>query len=317
MANGTTNGTVVLPEIAVTPNNLVPTNPAQPDLPQVWKEMPMSGPEHDPTKIDDQKEAEPNPESQREVQSELPASSQASAVKSDASRKLYSAAESAVCYAWNHLPNAHQALALGTWVLAIVGICAFITASKDAARQTEVVRECFTAIQRAFVTVTDVSIDTFHKQVPNMTGDLFWRFIPTIENSGTTPTKNMKWTTSEVVGGPIDDFNKLGLDIEALLKDNKNAWRYGILGPRAQMNFTYSADHLELHESWIPRLAANAVSHVWQGVIRYNDIFPNTEEHVTKFCYVIRVSNTGGTQTPFLQQCYGHKNCADDECKSD
>ena len=267
--------------------------------------------------ISQQKGTEPNPENHQEAQNKLSESARSHADEGNAVPKLYDAAKRAVYCAWKHRPDANQTLALGTWVLAIVGIWALITASNDAAHQTGVVRESFTAIQRAFVTVTDVSIDTFRHQIPNETGDLFWRFIPTIENSGTTPTKNMKWTTSGVVGGPIEDFNKLGIDIEALVKDNKNAWRYGILGPRAKMNFTYSADHLELHESWNCQLAKNAASHVWQGVIRYNDIFPDTEEHVTKFCYVIRISDAGGTQTPHLQQCYGHKNCADDECKSE
>lgn len=57
---------------------------------------------------------------------------------------------------------------------------------------------------------------------------------------------------------------------------------------------------------------------LFQGVIRYNDIFPNTEEHVTKFCYWIRADLSGVDQKsvgePYATQCGGHTNCADHEC---
>jgi hypothetical protein len=175
-------------------------------------------------------------------------------------------------------------------------------------------RESFTAVQRAFVTVNEVKIEKFQVPVYGIiTNPNYWRFTPTIENSGGTPTKNLRWATSVAVGGPTEDFNKLGLD--GIEKDATGpAWRYGILGPKARINLTQDATRLELPEGWFPEMAANRKNVVWQGVFQYDDIFPDTEGHITKFCYVVRVPAVG-EKIPFLQQCYGRKNCADEECK--
>jgi hypothetical protein len=58
---------------------------------------------------------------------------------------------------------------------------------------------------------------------------------------------------------------------------------------------------------------------MWQGVIRYHDIFPETPEHLTKFCYFVRADRADDKGkrrigTPYWSQCGGHTNCADDEC---
>jgi hypothetical protein len=59
-------------------------------------------------------------------------------------------------------------------------------------------RESFTAVQRAFITVNDVKIEQFHNPVPSIVkSDLFWRFTPTIENSGSHPAP--PW----IMDGPI------------------------------------------------------------------------------------------------------------------
>jgi hypothetical protein len=228
------------------------------------------------------------------------------------SRKANSEKPTGELRAANWTARATIAIAVLTAVTIVVGTAQYFVLK----RADETTRESFSAVQRAFVTVTDVAIDSFHQKVmPPMEGDLFWRFTPMIENSGTTPTRNLRWTTSATNEGPITDFNKLGLDLEPLVKNNKNAWRFGILGPKAKMNLTYTANALELNESWIPLIADNKASFTWQGVIRYNDIFPETEEHVTKFCYVVRVYTARDAQAPYLQQCSGRKNCADRECQ--
>jgi hypothetical protein len=205
-------------------------------------------------------------------------------------------------------------LAIGTIALAVVAVLQWETLENSDLTLKETLAANKT-VQRAFITVVDVAIDNFHQKLPNVEGDLFWRFTPTIENSGTTPTKNLRWATSISNEGPIVDFDRLGIDFEPLIKNNKNAWRFGTLGPKAKMNLTHSANRLELHESWIPLMASNKASFTWQGVIRYSDVFPGTEEHVTNFCYVVSVYSARDDQTPYLRQCSGRKNCVDDECK--
>jgi hypothetical protein len=52
------------------------------------------------------------------------------------------------------------------------------------------------------------------------------------------------------------------------------------------------------------------------GIASYNDIFPETSRHETKFCFVVSGIPTVGQQKPSVGLC-SHWNCTDDECKDD
>jgi hypothetical protein len=53
------------------------------------------------------------------------------------------------------------------------------------------------------------------------------------------------------------------------------------------------------------------------GLIYYNDIFPSTKEHVTKFCYQIGANLSETNQIASSFGFCNHWNCADDECDDD
>src|SRR6266568_5393146 len=65
-------------------------------------------------------------------------------------------------------------------------------------------------IQRAFVTISDLEI----KPLNETNGNTTWVFIPSIKNSGNTPTKHMQYIVSIVGGGgfPHDPDDTVNID---------------------------------------------------------------------------------------------------------
>jgi hypothetical protein len=176
--------------------------------------------------------------------------------------------------------------------------------------------------QRAFLTVKDLRIDGSSDQA-NATIQA-WHFTPIIENSGNTPTKDLRfnmmidggptepeegWTAPypgvDLPDGPVDPeipFKRLPLHGRA------------VLGPKSQApavfgNSTIGAELLK------KTMTSHWHFYVY-GVFHYHDIFPMTSEHVTKYCYAIGTSFKNDQVVPRFGLC-SHWNCADSECESD
>ena len=102
----------------------------------------------------------------------------------------------------------------------------------------EISRQSFSAVQRAFITVTDVSVhrgsaDRFPGGVPQ---NKFWMILPIIENSGNTPTVNLCWMNAlSITTGPEQNPDVFAVDIEKSSSADPSPWNYGILGPKAKM----------------------------------------------------------------------------------
>jgi len=147
-----------------------------------------------------------------------------------------------------------------------------------------------------------------------------WRLQPTWMNSGDTPTRHLRiYTGCEVT----DSRLPAGFDFRQLTGTIGN----GLLGPKIQ-----------LQGGQAPQLPAAALTpqilddarngkkfiYLW-GWARYNDTFPGTAEHLTRFCWYIFVN---GDPFGFIPEAkpgepgsvrftYAHHsegNCADDEC---
>lgn len=202
------------------------------------------------------------------------------------------------------------------------------TNSAEQARLTResnrISRESFASVQRAFITVTDVSVGrgNSNRYPGGIPQSKFWMILPVIENSGNTPTEHLRWMTAlSVTVGPEQDPDRLAVDIEKNSSADPSPWNYGVLGPKAKMTLDYGGNRVFLNERIIPSLPELDIKKgkiMWQGVIRYNDIFPDTPEHLTKFCYFVRADRAGPKGrigAPYLIQCGGHTNCADAECK--
>jgi hypothetical protein len=182
---------------------------------------------------------------------------------------------------------------------------------------------------RAYITVAGLEIE---RGDPNRTpgGRLeseFWMARPEIENSGRTPTRNLRWIMGPTVTTvPIDKVP----DIMPKVDEKQAAgggWTYGTLGPRSRMNLDYPANASGLAEQIFLQIAHGEGRLLFTGILRYNDIFPNSIEQITKFCYFIRadILDTAklppGTPLqlsdlghPYGRQCGGRTNCTDEEC---
>jgi hypothetical protein len=177
-------------------------------------------------------------------------------------------------------------------------------------------------VQRAFVAVTELAIkrgnpNRFMNGVPE---SRFWMLTPQVENSGTTPTRNLRWIVAPgFTFATEEDIPKVAADVEAQTPDLNRAWNYGVLGPRAHMSLDYAGNASGLLDTAASGLAVGIVKMLFQGVLRYNDIFADTDEHVTKFCYWIRVDFSNSEKTavgdPYARQCGGYTNCTDNECR--
>jgi hypothetical protein len=169
---------------------------------------------------------------------------------------------------------------------------------------------------RAFV--FPVSIFSLWEQIPETT--LYgWRFRPQWQNSGATPTKNLTihaWGELRDTVLP-DDFN-----FSYATNDIGN----GLIPPRLTLQGGVVPQNLRpviSPQDIIDMQAGTKLLYIW-GWARYNDVFPGTPQHITRFCWVITPvgnpmtfqpnSTNPGEQLNFAYLYHQHGNCADEEC---
>lgn len=188
-------------------------------------------------------------------------------------------------------------------------------------------REAFTSVQRAFVTVASFDTPIRLSEVPGKPTEQFktWWFIPNVKNSGNTPTKNMKYSigatcpaelTWGMAGGMsvACDFTRDDLldPVDVFKRNPKQEPFAAILGPQSSIEL----GGVGINENSLRAIMKGFKMYVF-GLIYYNDIFPETAKHVTKFCYQIgaNLSDKGEIVSSF--GFCAHWNCADDECADD
>ncbi len=172
---------------------------------------------------------------------------------------------------------------------------------------TAVARQATVAVQRAFITVSYPVIEDMLNKKGALIG---WSLSPEIKNSGITPTKNLRggWVLEEIYGDDLDE-SFLPIEDPALIPTDKA--RRAFLGPQ-QVLTTYGdwrinrSDLEDADLAWIIR-----------GALSYNDVFPDTPNHITKFCYLITPRFTSKHEIiPVVERC-DHWNCADEECDAE
>ena len=136
-----------------------------------------------------------------------------------------------------------------------------------------------------------------------------WLFFPIFENSGTTPTKYMRyhvniWPGEGDWSPEITGFADLWAD--GMPQEDAPIF----LGPKAT---TWGAT-LGLHIVDLDNVRRGRKRIFVWGWADYNDIFPNTPRHRTEFCHEIIVM--GDPQNPAHISFRGYRtfNGADDEC---
>jgi hypothetical protein len=199
------------------------------------------------------------------------------------------------------------AIFLATTVAACVGI-----AQWNALKRTdESTRESFTAVQRAFV---------FGKEliIVHDTGILgYWRFAVAVQNSGNTPTKAMDYMTISDSAPPIDPedvFRRTPKYVYGV-EPSINYRRSGdLLGPRD--DFVLVGSETGLPQSAVAQMADSRTDYYVRGVIHYRDVFRDTPEHITKFCYAAIPYKSGQEVKVRYERCL-YWNCADEDCEDD
>jgi len=184
-----------------------------------------------------------------------------------------------------------------------------------AERSAEIAREAMIAGERAFVFATGVLA---FWEIDQTTGHYMWRFRPNWENSGDTPTKNMTMCSEcLLVPSPIPpgfSFDYSATEIGTALIPPKNKGGGG-LAPRFPAPAITAQDIIDVQES--------RKFLYFMGWARYFDVFPDTPQHITRFCWQILVLGDPLRYDPssnlqnlsFSNIHHFEGNCADDECK--
>jgi hypothetical protein len=165
--------------------------------------------------------------------------------------------------------------AIATIIIAAFTCTLWLATSK----QGELTREALIADKRAFV--FPIGFKQLYDK-DEKTGLYGWRFRPTWRNSGDTPTRNMRLhAMCELRNSELpDDFN---FDYPTTIVGP------GLLGPKYESGgglapFPPAA-----------QISAQDIYDVQQGKkfmylmgwVRYFDVFPDTPEHITRFCWAI------------------------------
>ena len=152
----------------------------------------------------------------------------------------------------------------------------------------------------------------------------YWNAYLTIQDLGVTPTRFLRaFGTSLSFPRGITD------DPEAGLWDIPMGPQFGRrLGPQEKLAF--GPLHIpvsDLADAGPYETDPENIRLFW-GVAEYNDVFPNTIRHVTKFCYRLIADEQAITDTvddygfpklvksPSVVPC-AHHNCTDEECNYD
>jgi len=191
-----------------------------------------------------------------------------------------------------------------------------ISVAKSAAEAAKLSADILPKLERAFVTSNEVRIEERRKDGVITS----WVLRPVIENSGNTPTKDLRYSTSGVWGPVSDDYPGVVLPTR---EDNpERGYQAGlisttlprlVLGARAKVTMGW----IELTIDDLKHMKTNPTRAFICGSIHYLDVFSKDTEHITKFCYVIRVEELPSGD---LQPAYSHGsywNSADEECEAE
>jgi hypothetical protein len=205
-------------------------------------------------------------------------------------------------------------------------------------------REAFEAVQRAYIIVTDlIRSDTTHKD------SVEWRYAPFIVNVGGTQTrdlsvieispKNMQLIAITNFLKPLTSIERREMCIADKLRvppdpdmfvrsdqlrgDISTKILHFIVGPKqpikipTQETLFNSSIFAQTHNGLID--IPNVKFPYFFGEIVYNDVFPRTPIHVTKYCFDFEGIQAGDANHAggFLVGYCRHWNCADDECEAD
>lgn len=203
-----------------------------------------------------------------------------------------------------------------TAVLAVVGVVTVIVGGinvgvayvqwKALLKADSTTREAFTAVQRPFIVANGL----------DATQDLpaYWSFRAILENTGSTPTKNMTVTSSVSLSVPIlPDSPSDPLELKAIPDEPYPTITDHFVGPHGKV----SIEAISLLTKTLEDMAEQRADFFVYGIARYSDQFAETQERSTKYCFVVRpYKGPNGLSLANRALCH-HWNCGDADCDRD
>lgn len=173
-------------------------------------------------------------------------------------------------------------------------------------RTDNTTREAFTAVQRPFITAVGLDI--------SQEAAIYWRLRTILENTGSTPTKNMTVVSSVSFAVPV--VPDTPSDPSELKKQTDDAYPTitdHFVGPHGKLGI----DAISLATKTLEGMADARADFYVSGVARYSDQFSETNERLTKFCFVVRpFKGPNGLTLNNYGLCH-HWNCGDGDCDRD
>lgn len=178
--------------------------------------------------------------------------------------------------------------------------------------QARLTREAMLVDKRAFVFA--VGLDPLHEPDEG-TGLYNWRFRPLLRNSGDTPTKNMTFHTGYALRDtPLPPEFNFDYATDKIGK--------GMLPPKFNISGSQAPDlpNLAITPLDLSEIQAGRKYLYFWGWVRYHDVFPDTPQHITRFCWLIVCGGNpiafepDGPDLTFGIVHHEEGNCADEEC---
>ena len=173
--------------------------------------------------------------------------------------------------------------------------------------------------QRAFITVSDVTITKSEREGPNIS---CWRIQPIITNDGGTPTDRMQYlqqivvSTYPPVGKEMSAYRLILAPSDPGVYFKKyGGWSAALLGPKRTLPSTHGDDVACLDENASGDFFASKRIYA-RGVIHYRDVYANSIDHITKYCFWVQADRNVKGFKPSSVLCRNW-NCADDGCTKD
>jgi len=180
----------------------------------------------------------------------------------------------------------------------------------EARNATELSRETLISTQRAYVSVTGLEIRP--KLDDNQ--QKLWAISPVFENTGNTPTKNLRWAGTMRDWDPYLPLSKVKRGHPSAAEDITQVTLNRLsLGPHQVVRDRFEASE-PIPNGFIEAIRRREMNVYIHGIVVYDD-FVSPKHHVLRYCYVlwnapVVVNSIGFTYS----QCGDGRNCTDEEC---
>lgn len=180
--------------------------------------------------------------------------------------------------------------------------------------QTVITRESYTAVQRPFVTAIGLKVSGQNYGAAATQNPLYLDFETTLENSGNTPTNDMRVISSVSFDTPAVPYSPPDPANLSMTDDPRPIVSDRFLGPHGKTEI----GAIGLFRRNVDDMIQERRDFYIFGFVGYRDQFVGTPERITKYCYVVHpFKHEGGLSDVQYQTTCHHWNCGDQDCERD